>query len=275
MNRPSGRTRVAAVIGDPVAHSLSPALHNAAFAATGIDAVYVAFRVPAGRAAAALDAARTLGLMGLSVTMPHKADAAAHADRRSGTVERLGAANCIVVDDDGGLRAENTDGIGFLRGLGDDAGIIDPNGCRVVVLGAGGAARSVALACVEAGAEVALVNRTPDRAREAAAAVGARPATVEAVAEADLVVNATPVGMGGDPGTPCDPALLRPGQVAVDLVYDPPVTPWLAALHARGVEAHGGLSMLVHQAAVAFELWTGRSAPLEAMREALGSRAGN
>ncbi len=266
---PGASTALAAVIGDPVRHSLSPALHNAAFAATGVDGVFVAFTVPGGGARRALDAMRALGLLGLSVTMPHKAEVAAAADERSPVVERLGAANCIVPAGGGRLRAENTDGIGFLRGLADDAGLDDLSGRRVVVLGAGGAARAVALACVEAGARVGIANRTPDRAGTAARMVGAETVAVEAVRDADLVVDATPAGMGGDTTMACDPDLLSPGQVAVDLVYDPLVTPWLARLRRNGVEAHGGLSMLVHQAAVAFECWTGVSPPVEVMRRAV------
>lgn len=272
----SGHTTVAAVIGDPVRHSLSPALHNAAFAATGLDWVYVALPVPSGAAADAVAAMRTLGLGGLSVTMPHKDAVVAAADECSDAVEALGAANCLVRLADGRIRAENTDGAGFLAGLEADAGLA-VDGRRVVVLGAGGAARAVVQACGAAGARaVVVVNRSADRAATAAAlAQVGEVGTADDVAAADVVVNATSVGMGGDTAMPCDPALLHTGQVAVDLVYEPRETAWLAALRTAGVEAHNGVSMLLGQAAVAFTHWTGVDAPIAAMRSALETHAQN
>ena len=271
----SGR-RVAAVIGDPVRHSRSPAIHNAAFAVAGIDWVFTAFEVPVGKGAEALDAMRVLGLAGMSVTMPLKAEVAAAADEVDEEVEVLAAANCMVPLGDGRLRAANTDAAGFVAGLQADAGL-SADGLRVVLMGGGGAARAVAWGLAAAGAaDVAVINRTQAKAQTAAAAANAagrtgrsgRVGTMDDVAGADVVVNATSVGMGADPSMPCDPSLLRPGQVAVDLVYEPTETAWLAALMQRGVEAHNGLSMLAYQAAAAFELWTGAEAPVEVMRQA-------
>ena len=271
--RPS--PRVAAVIGDPVRHSRSPAIHNAAFAAVGIDWVFTAFEVPAGGGAAALDTMRVLRLAGLSVTMPLKAEVAEAAEVRDDEVEVLGAANCIVPIGDGRLRAVNTDAAGFVSALKADADV-SPEGLRAVLLGGGGAARAVAWGLAAAGAvDVAVINRTPAKAQAAAAiantagrAASGRVGTIDDVAAADIVVNATSVGMGADSSVPCDPDLLRPGQVVVDLVYEPLETAWLAALRQRGVEAHNGLSMLAYQAAAAFELWTGTEAPVGVMRQA-------
>ena len=282
--------RVAAVIGDPVRHSRSPAIHNAAFATTGIDWVFTAFEVPAGGGEAALEAMRVLQLAGLSVTMPLKAEVAEAADLRDDEVEVLGAANCIVPVGDGRLRAVNTDAAGFVAGLEADAGIV-PDGIRAALLGGGGAARAVAWGLAAAGAvDIVVINRTPTRAQAAAAVANATPragqpgrvGSIDDIAGADLVVNATSVGMGADSAAdpqrgdvPCDPRLLRPGQVAVDLVYEPLETPWLSALRQQGVEAHNGLSMLAYQAAAAFELWTGVEAPVEVMRQAaITGRAG-
>ncbi|MCY3642972.1 MAG: shikimate dehydrogenase [Acidimicrobiaceae bacterium] len=268
--------RVAAVIGDPARHSRSPAIHNAAFSAAGIDWVFTAFEVPAGKGAAALDAMRVLGLAGMSVTMPLKAEVAAAADTADAEVEILAAANCIVPLGDGRLHAANTDAAGFVAGLRADAGL-SPEGLRVVLLGGGGAARAVAWGLAAAGAaDVAVINRTGAKAEAAASIADAasrsgRPGRVgamEDIAAADLVVNATSVGMGSDGSMPCDPTLLRPGQVAVDLVYEPLETAWLDVLRQRSVEAHNGLSMLAYQAAAAFELWTGIDAPVEAMHQA-------
>lgn len=264
---PTGRTRVAGVIGSPVAHSLSPALHNAAFAATGLDWVFAAFPVPAGSAGDALVAVRALGLGGLSVTMPHKDDVARLVDLPSADVVALGAANCVVPAGDGRLRGESTDGPGFLRSL-LDAGV-DPAGARCCVLGAGGAARSVVLALARAGAaEVAVRNRTAGKAERAAALAGDAGAAVAGVPDGvDLLVNATSVGMGGDE-LPVDPGVLRPGLVVADLVYHPRRTALLAAAEAAGATPVDGLGMLVHQAALAFELWTGVEAPVAVMRSA-------
>lgn len=268
---PHATTTVAGVIGDPVAHSLSPLLHNTAFAETGLDWVFVAFRVPLGRAGAALEGARSMGVAGLSVTMPHKSDVAAALGRLSPTAERLGAVNTVVAHG-GDLRGDNTDGPGFVDSLRLDAGF-DPAGRACGVVGAGGAGRAVALALVEAGAsEVVVVNRTKERGRAAVGAAGGttRLGRQEDLAGVELIVNATPVGMGGAgmEGLPLEPAVLRRGQLVADLVYHPAVTPLLRAAREAGSRTLPGIGMLVHQAARAFTLWTGVQAPVEAMRAA-------
>jgi len=268
----SAATRVAAVIGDPVRHSLSPAIHNAAFAAAGLDWVYVAFEVPAGRGAEAVRAMDVLGIDGLSVTMPHKAEVAGAVDGLTSAAVALGAVNCVVRRN-GRTTGHSTDGDGFLWGLRDDLSV-DPAGLRCVVLGAGGAARAVVLALAGAGAAaVSVVNRTQDRAVRAAALAGAVGSVggAESVADADLVVNATPVGMGDDAGLPLDPSLLSPGQTVVDLVYHPASTPLLEAAASRGARTGNGLPMLVGQAAAAFTLWTGEVAPVQAMAAAVAA----
>jgi shikimate dehydrogenase len=264
-------TTVAALIGDPVRHSLSPAIHNAAFAAVGLDWVFAAFEVPAGGAPAALDAMRVLGLGGLSVTMPHKSDAAASCDALSDDAAALGSVNCVTPLPGGSLRGDSTDGEGFVRAL-RDAGH-DPGAAPALVLGAGGAARAVVLALGRAGAPVAVAARRPDAARSAAAlAPGGRALPWDerdaAAAAAGLVVQATPVGMGDHPGMPLDAGALGPSQVVADLVYHPLETPLLRAAAARGAATVGGLGMLVHQAALAFERWTGHPAPVGAMHDA-------
>lgn len=271
----TGETTVAAVVGDPVRHSLSPALHNAAFAEAGLDWVYVALPVVAGHGAGAVEAMRTLGLGGMSVTMPHKDAAAAAADERSDAVEALGAASCLVNLGGGRIRAESTDGAGFLAGLQHDADM-DVAGRRIAVLGAGGAARAVIHACATAGAqEVTVVNRTADRAASAAALAGSagRVGSHADVAGADVVVNATSVGMGSDRSMPCDPALLHQGQVVVDLLYNPFETAWLAAARKEGIAAFNGVSMLVGLSAIAFTLWTGVAAPISAMRAVVENKS--
>jgi shikimate dehydrogenase len=293
----SAATTVVGVIGDPVAHSLSPRLHNLAFAHLGLDWVSVGFRVVDGEAPAALLGARALGIKGLSVTMPHKAAVAAHVDRLTEMAERVGAVNCVT-NVDGVLTGDNTDGRGLVEAL-RRGGHFDPAGRRCLVVGAGGAARSIIAALADAGAaEVVVFNRTPERAVTAAALAGGvgRVGGPDDVSGSDLVVNATPTGMAGTESSPgssptgmagaeaspgsagndrwaLDPARLGPNQLAVDLVYHPPVTPWLEAARSRGAEVLNGLGMLVHQAALQLETWTGQEAPVDAMWRAIGELA--
>jgi shikimate dehydrogenase len=277
---------VVGVIGDPVGHSLSPALHNAAFAELGLDWAYVAFPVPAGRARAAVAAMADLGIRGLSVTMPHKAGAAEACQRLSPVAERLGVAN-TVTNMAGELVGDSTDGAGFVDSLADLGWA--PDGKRCLVLGAGGAARAVVLALAEAGAaRVDVVGRREEQvlATAALAGQGGAVGTVGAAGEADLIVNATPVGMAGagtgsgPGGLPfgLDPASLGAGQLVADLVYAPATTPLILAARARGSSTCNGLGMLIHQAARQVTIWTGRDAPVEAMSAAalheLGRRAG-
>lgn len=282
-DRPAGwpgpGTRLAAVIGDPVRHSLSPTIHNAAFAAAALDWAYLAFEVPAGGGAGAVEAMRVLGLDGLSVTMPLKTEVAAAVDERSPAVELLGAAN-TVARRGSVLVADNTDGEGFVAALRVDEGF-DPAGVRCLVVGAGGAARAVILALGEAGAsDIAVAARRPEATAAACAlAPGvARPGTVTEADGAGLVVNATPVGMGEvvdlDPTLPVPAERLGPGQMVVDLVYHPLLTPLLTAARARGAVAVNGVGMLLHQAALAFERWTGEPPPLEAMSAAVLAELG-
>lgn len=274
MSQVSGATRVTGVIGDPVTHSLSPALHNAAYAALGLDWVSVPFPVSAGKGSEAVAAMRTLGLVGLSVTTPHKDAVAQTADSVSDAVAALGAANCLVASADGRVRAENTDGDGFLGGLLEDADTTVREK-TVVVLGAGGAARAISVACADAGAAgVLVVNRTVQRAEVCAGLAGSVGVVAQQadIPSADIVVNATTVGMAPDSAMPCDPALLHRGQIVVDIVYNPSETVWLAAARAAGIRSYNGLSMLVHQAGFAITHWTGQPAPIDAMRSALKAR---
>ncbi len=274
----SAATAVVGVIGDPVAHSLSPRLHNAAFTALGLDWVSVGFTVASGRVEDALAGAAALGVRGLSVTMPHKEAAAAAVARLGPEAARLGAVNCVAFDD-GVAVGENTDGAGFLAAVqrGDR---FDPAGRRCLVVGAGGAARAVVAALAEAGAgEVVVVNRSAERARAASGLAGptGRVGGAEDAADADLVVNATPLGMdaaGAEPPIwPVEPSLLHAGQLVVDLVYEPRRTAWLDAAARAGAETMNGIGMLVHQAALQLRRWTGLAAPVEAMWRAVDADA--
>ena len=253
-------------------HSRSPAIHNAAFRALGLDWVYLAFEVAPGRVPDALAGVRALGLRGLSVTLPHKEDTAAAVDELSATAAALGAANTVVVGPDGRLRGENTDAAGFLAALADAGVEVDGRSC--LVRGAGGAARAVVWALAGAGAKEVVVvpGRDRRRAEATAALAGAvgRVGAAEEVAGAAIVVNATPLGLDGGAALAVDPGLLGPGQVVVDLIPRAS-TALLDAAVARGATPVDGLGMLVHQGALAFRMWTGCDPPLEVMRAAARS----
>jgi shikimate dehydrogenase len=266
---------VAAVIGDPVAHSRSPAIHNAAFAELGLDWVYVALHVPAGRGGDAVRALPALGIAGINVTMPHKEDAAGACDALSDVSTTLGAVNTVVARDGGTTWGTATDGDGFVHSILAEG--FDPEGRRVLVLGAGGAARAIVLALGARGARVTVAARRPERAQAAAMLapggvaleLGEAATTVDAV---DAVVNATPLGM---PHTsPLPPGFVPgAGQWAVDLVYEPARSRFLEEAAAQRAGTIGGLGMLVEQAALAFELFTGREAPRDAMGRAAQAAA--
>ena len=260
---------MAGVIGDPVRHSLSPVIHNAAYRALDLDWLYCAFEVPPGGGAAAATAMRALGLEGLSVTMPHKAEVIPALDRLTAVADSLGAVNTVVRHGDE-LEGDNTDGAGFLDALRVDEGF-EPAGRRCLVIGAGGAARAVVLALATAGAaEIVVVNRTEANAVAAVdlAPGVARTGQAAEAGSADLVVNATPLGMAGDRSLPFAAEVLGPGQLVVDLVYHPAVTPLVEAARARGAAAANGLGMLIHQAAHAIRLWTSEDPPTEVMSAA-------
>jgi shikimate dehydrogenase len=267
----TGATRVAAVIGDPVRHSLSPRLHNAAYRTLGLDWVFVAFEVSAGRASAALDAARVFGFVGVAVTMPHKRALAGLCDELTPVASALDSVNTVTVAPDGHTVGDSTDGDGFLRSL-TEAGV-HVRDRDALVLGSGGAARAVAHALAGGSAHVIVAARRTDAANEAAMlAHGAAIAwhdRADAAAAADVIVNATPIGMAGDASLPLPEHVLHDGTVVVDLVYEPLETPLLAAARTRGAQTVSGLGMLVHQAALQVERWSGQRAPIDAMRAAV------
>lgn len=272
----SGETRLAAVIGDPVRHSLSPAIHNAAFAALNLNWVYVALPVASGEGARAVEAMRALSIGGMSVTMPHKAAVAEAADGLTIAAEALGVSNCLFWDGER-IIGDSTDGDGFLADFQATFGLTLA-AKRVLVAGAGGAARSIIEAAGRAGAEKIIVaNRSSASASSAAsltpvAEVGTF-GSPEETAWADVIINATALGMAGGPdpeAIPVPPETIHEGQIVVDIVYRPAITPLLAAAAVAGAQTGGGVGMLIHQAALAFKHWTGIDAPIEAMTSAVG-----
>jgi len=273
-----GSTRTVGVIGWPVRHSLSPAIHAAAFSALQMDWVYVPMAVPPDLLPEALAGLRALGFAGANVTMPHKTGCAEQIEDLSEDARRLAAVNTIVV---GPERTEghNTDALGFERFLRQDAGF-EPAGRSALVFGAGGAARACALALARGGlASMAVAVREPSRAEPLLAAIGGLGTAVTVVAfdeadrvDADLVLNATPLGAHGE-SVPLPPR--GPGSLTVDLLYQPSDTTMLRIARESGGLAFGGLGLLLHQAALSFELWTGRVPPLEVMSAAALAELGD
>lgn len=270
---PSGSTRTAAVIGSPVRHSRSPQIANAAFVAGGFDWVMVALEVAPGRAGDAVIAVRTLGLGGLMVTMPHKTAIISALDRITDDAAALGAVNSVAWEGEE-LVGDNTDGAGLVASLTRQG--VAVAGRSAVVVGAGGAARAVIRTLAQAGArQVTVVNRSAGRAEHAASMAGSVGVvgTPEVIAEADLVINATPVGMGSPPHAegpvPFPIELISEAQTVIDLVYQPLVTPLLRGAAGRGAQTVDGLGMLVHQAALTLTRWTGAPPDIAVMDRAV------
>jgi shikimate dehydrogenase len=272
--------KLAGVIGDPVAHSRSPAIHNAAFAHLGLRARYELWPTPAADLAARVASLRAEHILGANVTLPHKVAVLELLDRLDPEVSVIGAANTIIREPDGTLTGANTDTPAFLESLREDGGY-EPAGQTAVILGASGAARAAAVALVGAGiARLFVVNRTLEKAEallgDVLSAASADPLLfalapddaelADALASAGLVVNATSLGWHGDE-TPLPAELLPPGALIFDMVYR--TTQLLQAAAERGARSLDGSSMLVRQAALAFERWTGQSAPLDVMRAAM------
>lgn len=272
----TGRTKVAGILGSPeqVRLSLSPGIHNAAFRALDMDWVYVSFGTLPDDLAAAIRGLAAAGVRGMNVTMPHKVAAMEIVDWVTPQAERIGALNTIEVAD-GELIGHNTDGEGLVRFIEQDLGV-DLSGCRAVVLGSGGSARAAVSGLAWAGvSEICVLARNP-RAAEALESVAGGVAFTCAplddspdpwIRSADVIVHATPIGQKQE-GPLIAPDSISESAVVVDLVYKPPVTPLIEAARARGAIAHSGLGMLLHQAALAFEIWTGVEPPIEAMSAA-------
>ena len=257
--------RLAAVIGWPIAHSRSPALHGHWLRRYGIAGHYIPVAVDPARLAESLAALATLGFRGCNVTIPHKEAALALAAEATPTARRIGAANTLTFRADGGFSADNTDAYGFIASLRQSAPGWTASAGPALVLGAGGAARAVAAGLLDAGApEVRLANRTRPRAEDLAAHVGGAIRVLDwAEAEAAMegtatIVNTTSLGMAGQPPLTLSLDAAPATALATDIVYQPLVTPFLAAAAARGLATVDGLGMLLHQGAPGFEAWFGR-----------------
>jgi shikimate dehydrogenase len=272
----TGKTKICGVIGDPIEHTISPAMQNAAFQSLGLDYAYLPFRVESRDLERAVQGARALGLRGLNVTIPHKVAVLAFLDEIDGLAENLGAVNTIV-NNEGCLKGYNTDAAGFYQAL--IARGVNPAAKNITILGAGGAARAVSFILADKGANLTILNRDEGRAevladslmrlfRREVAAGGLQKRNLKKILDAtDILVNTTSVGMLPQNGaSPIPGGLIKKGQVVFDIIYNPGTTALLEEAQAVGATTIGGLEMLVQQGAAAFQLWTGRQAPLEVMR---------
>ena len=270
-------TQIYGVVADPVAHSLSPVVHNAALAAAGIDAVYLPFRVPADQLDEFIAEAGRWPLAGLSVTIPHKETVLAKCRHKDGLVTAIGAANTLSFTADG-IAAANTDAIAAVESL--EASLADSEQAAAggigvktaLVLGAGGAARAVAFGLKQRGVEVTISSRTMDRAKKVASDVGCKAVDWAARHRMphDCIINATPIGMHPDVDhTPFEKEHLRPYMVVFDTVYNPENTLFIKEARAAGCRVVTGVDMFVRQAAIQFRTWHGIDPDLQVMREAL------
>lgn len=272
-------TITAGIIGYSLGHSISPAFQQAAFDYYGMDARYLVWETPADGMAQRIQSLRVFHVLGANVTVPYKEAVCSSLDTLSEAAQCTGAVNTIV-NRKGVLEGYNTDVPGFLQALRED-GRLDPRGKRVLLLGAGGAARAVAYALSGAGiASLTIANRTVERAEELisclsignkATAIFLKSSGLAAQDGWDLIVNTTTLGMWHSPGegqSPLPPGLIQPHALVYDLVYNPPETPLLREARKAGARTLGGLPMLVYQGAESFRLWTGKEPPLEVMFEA-------
>ncbi len=274
----SGKTQVCGVIGDPIEHTLSPIMHNAAFEALKIDYVFLAFKVKSAEVENAMRGMRGLGIHGLNVTMPHKNAVIKYLDEVDPAGKTIASANTIL-NKDGRLLGFNTDGIGALNALEQNG--VEPKGKKVLLLGAGGAAKAIAYTLSQEADELVILNRTPKQATELADLLKQKfnkkikagelsPSAVEDnLADSDVLINATSVGMKPNANqTHVQPEWLKPDLAVMDIVYDPIETKLAKDAKAAGAKVVSGVEMLIYQGAVSFEIWTACKAPVEVMRKA-------
>ena len=275
----SGKTKICALIGDPVEHTMSPVMHNAAFKKLGLDYIYIPFRVRAEELARAVDGMRALSMRGFNVTIPHKVTIIPMLDGIDPIAEKIGAVN-TVVNDDGELTGYNTDATGFLQALLEQG--MEPGGKDVVVLGAGGASRAISYILAERDARLTVLNRqleidwAVELARRIHEDLGKDVRVFELGSEnlavalegAAILINATSVGMSpNSEESPVPAELLKSDLVVFDIVYNPIRTKLLREAEAAGARTGSGVDMLAWQGALAFEKWVGQPAPLDLMRE--------
>jgi shikimate dehydrogenase len=274
----TGKTRVCGLIGDPIEHTLSPTIQNAAFQVLKLDYAFLAFKVKSSQVEAAVNGMRALNIRGLNVTMPYKSAVINYIDRVDLSAQIVNSVNTIL-NKENLLLGFNTDGVGALRALRENG--VEPKGRKVLLLGAGGAARAIAYTLAKEADELAILNRTLKEAQNLARMLE-RTLNKKVVAgslsqreiqqnlqDSDILVNATSVGMKPDADeSPVAPKLLHPDMAVMDIVYNPMETKLAKHAEAAGAKVVSGVEMLIYQGAASFEIWTGKSAPVEVMRKA-------
>ncbi len=277
----SEATQLVGIIGDPIGHTRSPRMHNAAFRALDIDWAYLAFHVKPDQLKSAVYGLADMGLKGFNVTIPHKETILPYLDSLTPAAEVIGAVNTVTIKN-GKLTGHNTDGEGFSLAL-HEAHRFKAERSRALILGAGGSARAVCDQLAREGLkQLRICARKPEKAKELAAHIHAHHPRCEAktlawspldhragINWAELIVNTTPVGMKKGDGSPIDTNVLSPGHIVVDLIYAPPLTPLLSACEKLRARCLNGMGMLLHQGAAAFRLWTGKEPPVDIMRQTL------
>lgn len=265
-----GKTELFGIIGNPVSHSLSPVMHNRAFALLNYNGVYLPF--PVEDVTAALVGMRGLNIRGVSVTVPHKEAVIPHLDRVDELASKIGAVNTIIrrqIDGEVQLIGYNTDWLGAIRPLQEARAL---QGADVVILGAGGSARAIGFGLIEEGAQITLCSRTETRGRRLAEDLGCQWVSLEQVAalRGDVLINATSVGMVPHEGSsPVADSVVKAYDLVMDIVYAPLQTKLLRDAEIAGCSTINGLEMLLYQGVAQFELWTGKTAPIAEMRQAL------
>ena len=280
----SGKTQVCGVIGDPIEHTLSPTIHNAAFSHLGLNFVFLAFHVKTADLENAIQGMRGLGIHGLNVTMPHKNKIISYLDEVDSTVQFLGSANTIL-NEDGKLSGFNTDGVGALNALKENS--VDLSDKKVLLLGAGGAAKAIAFSFAQEAGSLCILNRAPERAAVLADALNrvfgtkivggalSPSAVKKSLQDADILVNATSVGMQPHVDQSLvSPQWLKPNLTVMDIVYNPVETKLAKDAKVASAKVVSGVEMLIYQGAASFKIWTGKSAPIEVMRNATLTKLG-
>jgi shikimate dehydrogenase len=274
----SGKTKVCGVIGDPIEHTLSPIMHNAAFNSLNLDYVFLAFKVKHAEVENAVNGIRALNIRGLNVTMPHKTPVLKFLDRTDLSAQIINSVNTIL-NRDNKLFGFNTDGVGALKALRENG--VELKGRKVLLLGAGGAARAIAYTMAKEADELAVLNRSLKPAQELAKLLektankkivsgSLSPKEIEQnLQDSDVLINATSVGMKPkSEESPVASKLLRPNLAVMDIVYNPIETKLAKEAKAAGAKVVSGVEMLIYQGAASFEIWTGKSAPVDVMRQA-------
>jgi shikimate dehydrogenase len=277
--RIDGETKIVGLIGYPIRHTLSPAMHNRAFEYLDLNYVYLPFPVEESNLRGALRALPVLGIVGVNVTYPYKEKVLEYLDKTTEEAELTQAVNTILVKENR-LIGYNTDGKGFIISLRKGVGL-DPKGKRVVIIGAGGAGRAISIQLAKEGVEkIALFDIVFDKAQdlvshieknipEAKVTAIEREGLEKEIKEVDILINATPVGIKPDDPSPVDPKLLHPNLLVYDLIYNPPKTKLLSEAEEIGAKTLNGMGMLLYQGALAFTIWTEREAPIEVMARTL------